>query len=94
MQDTFRQNTRLALKLDRTLEVRTVKQEQKTLKRLQACEHVVRLLEQGEHEDRSFIVMEVCRRSACCRLPAALSAAAPPLSEPLATFAVLLAVAN
>lgn len=57
--DTFDEGRRVALKMDRTLDVKTVRQEHKVLKRLQACPTVVRLLEQGTHEDRGFIVMEV-----------------------------------
>lgn len=57
--DTFHEGRRVALKMDRTLDVKTVRQEHKVLKRLQACPTVVRLLEQGTHEDRGFIVMEV-----------------------------------
>jgi serine/threonine protein kinase len=57
--DTFNDGRRVALKIDRTLEVKTVRQEQKVLKRLQACPTVVRLLEQGTHENRGFVVMEV-----------------------------------
>lgn len=57
--DTFNDGRRVALKIDRTLEVKTVRQEQKVLKRLQACPTVVRLLEQGTHENRGFVVMEL-----------------------------------
>jgi len=57
--DTFEEGRRVALKMDRTLEVKTVRQEQRVLKRLQACPCVVRLLEQGSHEERGFIVMEL-----------------------------------
>lgn len=49
----------MALKLDRLLEVKTVEREAKVLKRLQPCPCVVRLLEQGAHEQRGFMVMEV-----------------------------------
>ena len=57
--DTFDEGKRVALKMDRTLEVKTVRQEQRVLRRLQACPSVVRLLEQGSHEERGFLVMEV-----------------------------------
>lgn len=62
MADTFEEGRRVAVKMERTLEVKTVRQEQRVLKRLQACPCVVRLLEQGSHEERGFVVMEVgCR---------------------------------
>lgn len=57
--DTFHGDRKLALKLDRLLEVNTVEREAKALKRLQPCPCVVRLLEQGAHEGRGFMVMEV-----------------------------------
>ena len=75
MVDTFKQDRKFALKIDKTVEVKTVKQEQKVLKRLQSCPCVVRLVEQGSHGERSFIVMEVtaaCRPCLCGRCHASL----------------------
>ena len=48
-----------AFKIERTLEAKTVKAEARVLKSLQSCSHVVRLVEQGSIDGRSFMVMEV-----------------------------------
>ena len=48
-----------ALKVERGLEAKTVRAEAKVLRALQASPHVVRLLEQGAVNERSFMVMEV-----------------------------------
>ena len=48
-----------ALKVERTLEAKTVKAEARVLKSLQSCSRVVRLVEQGSIDGRSFMVMEV-----------------------------------
>lgn len=48
-----------ALKVERSLEAKTVRAEAKVLKALQASQHVVRLVEQGTVSERSFMVMEV-----------------------------------
>ncbi len=54
-----------AFKIERTLEAKTVKAEARVLKSLQTCSHVVRLVEQGSIDGRSFMVMEVSL-SLCC----------------------------
>lgn len=72
--DTFKEGRKVALKMDRLLDPKTVEREAKVLKRLQPCPCVVRLLEQGSHEQRGFMIMEVgkhaCmpaqRCNACC----------------------------
>ena len=45
--------------MERGLEAKTVRAEAKVLKALQASPHVVRLIEQGTVNERSFMVMEV-----------------------------------
>ena len=57
--DTFKEGRKVALKVDRLLDPKTVAREAKVLKRLQPCPCVVRLLEQGSHEQRGFMIMEV-----------------------------------
>lgn len=57
--DTFKEGRKVALKVDRLLDPKTVEREAKVLKRLQPCPCVVRLLEQGTHEQRGFMIMEV-----------------------------------
>jgi len=58
-----------AFKIERTLEAKTVKAEARVLKSLQPCSHVVRLVEQGSIDGRSFMVMEVSQEPKCipCR---------------------------
>ena len=74
--DTFKEGRKVALKVDRLLDPKTVEREAKVLKRLQPCPCVVRLLEQGSHEQRGFMIMEVgnharvepcrpCRHTVC-----------------------------
>lgn len=57
--DTFKEGRKVALKVDRLLDPKTVEREAKVLKRLQPCPCVVRLLEQGTHDQRGFMIMEV-----------------------------------
>ena len=61
--DTFKEGRKVALKVDRLLDPKTVEREAKVLKRLQPCPRVVRLLEQGTHEQRGFMIMEVGQQS-------------------------------
>ena len=56
-----------ALKVERSLEAKTVRAEAKVLRGLQASPHVVRIIEQGTVAERSFMVMEVRAAAACQR---------------------------